>query len=133
MLCQAIVDGGAEYVRTWLENPTNDANARDWTGRTPLQLAAMHSTLEIVQLLIDHGARLVARLVDGRTALHLAAMRGSLDIVSALLRKSEANEEAEDQKADACRGARQGEGARGDTEMKDAVTSRAHAAPDSAG
>ncbi|WPH02991.1 Hypothetical protein R9X50_00586300 [Acrodontium crateriforme] len=106
MLCQAIVDSDAEFVRSWLEQEGNDPNARDWCGRTPLHLAASNSTLEIVQLLIDHKARLVARLFDGKTALHLAAMRGSVEIVSALLRKSEANEEEEEQKVDARRAAR---------------------------
>ncbi|KAK4541342.1 hypothetical protein LTR36_008100 [Oleoguttula mirabilis] len=92
MLCQAIVDGDADFVLSWLEQDGNDPNARDWTGRAPLHLAAANSTLEIVQLLIDYGARIVARLVDGKTALHLAAMRGDVPVVSALLRKSEANE-----------------------------------------
>ncbi|KAK5111614.1 hypothetical protein LTR85_011792 [Meristemomyces frigidus] len=96
-LCQAIVDGDAEFVSSWLRQKGNDPNARDWTGRTPLHLAVANSTPDIVQLLIDHGARIVARLVDGKTALHLAAQRGDVHMVSALLRKSAANEaEAEE-------------------------------------
>lgn len=134
MLCQAIVDGDSEFVRTWLQNEKNDPNSRDWTGRAPLHLAAANSTVEIVQLLIDGGARLIARLVDGRTALHLAAMRGSCDVISALLRKSEANEEEEDKKTDARRAARKAAKAQDNTtfdgKMEDISTPAANTAED---
>lgn len=105
-LCKAIVDGDSEFVRSWLEQEGNDPNTRDYTGRTPLHLAVSSSSLDIVDLLISHGSRLVARLADGKTALHLAAIRGSAEMVSALLRKSEANEEVEQAKLDAKRRAR---------------------------
>ncbi|KAL5114283.1 hypothetical protein ACEQ8H_007852 [Pleosporales sp. CAS-2024a] len=97
-LCQAIVDGDLEHVQDWLSQEGADPNRRDYTGRTPLHLAVMASTPEIVQCLIDGGARIVARLVDGKTALHLAAMRGEAKMVKALLVKSGANEEAEAEK-----------------------------------
>jgi ankyrin repeat protein len=100
-LCQAIVDGDIEHVQSWLDQEGADPNKRDYTGRTPLQLAVMSSTPEIVQTLIDAGARIVARMVDGRTALHLAAMRGEVAMVKALLVKSEANEEKEARKEEA--------------------------------
>jgi ankyrin repeat protein len=80
-LCQAIVDGDLEHVQDWCAQDGVDVNCRDYTGRTPLHLATMSSTLEIVQCLIDNGARLVARLVDGRTALHIAAARGEAGMV----------------------------------------------------
>jgi ankyrin repeat protein len=100
-LCQAIVDGDVEHVQDWLSQEGADPNERDYTGRTPLQLAVMSSPVEIVQILIDAGARIVARMVDGRTALHLAAMRGEAAMVKALLVKSEANEEKETEKEEA--------------------------------
>lgn len=94
-LCQAIVDQDLEHVKDWLAQDDSDPNRRDYTGRTPLHLACMTSTPEIVQCLVDHGARLIWRLADGRTALHLAAARGSVEIVKILLTKSEENEEEE--------------------------------------
>ena len=94
-LCQAIVDHDLEHVQDWLQQDGADPNARDYTGRTPLQLAVTCSTTEIVQCLIDHEARLVARLVDGKTALHLAALSGKTEMIRSILRKSEHNEEVE--------------------------------------
>lgn len=98
ILCQAIVDHDLEHVETWLKRDDADVNQRDYTGRTPLQLAVMSSTPEIVKCLVKHGARLVARIVDGRTALHLAALRGDPVIVRTIMEKSEANEADEELK-----------------------------------
>ena len=105
-LCQAIVDGDVEFVREWLENPENDANTRDYTGRTPLHLAVASSIPEVVKLLVDHDARLTARLADGRTALHLAASRGNAAMISTLMDRSIENEEAEEERKDAARAAK---------------------------
>ncbi|KAE8148084.1 hypothetical protein BDV25DRAFT_142131 [Aspergillus avenaceus] len=100
-LCQAIVDHDLDMVKTWLAREDADPNCRDYTGRTPLHLACLASTPEIVQGLVDHGARLTARLADGRTALHLSAARGNVDIVKILLNKSNENEAEEDRKSEA--------------------------------
>jgi hypothetical protein len=118
-LCQAIVDGDFEHVEDWCSQEGVDVNRRDYTGRTPLHLAVMTSTPEIVQCLIDHGARLIARLVDGRTALHLAAARGSKEMVKALMDQSLANEEEEDDKVEARRAARHAKKANSDTKADD--------------
>ncbi|OJD37529.1 ankyrin repeat protein [Diplodia corticola] len=99
-LCQAIVDGDLEHVQDWLAQEGADPNCRDYTGRTPLHLACHSSSPEIVQCLVDAGARMVARVADGRTALHLAAARGSAEIVRILMKRSEANEEEEAKKAE---------------------------------
>ncbi|KAK7614422.1 ankyrin repeat protein [Phyllosticta paracitricarpa] len=99
-LCQAIVDGDLEHVQDWLAQEGSDPNCRDYTGRTPLQLACTSSTPEIVQALVDAGARMVARVADGRTALHIAAARGNVEMVKTLLIRSEQNEEEEAQKGD---------------------------------
>ena len=94
-LCQAICNHDLAYVQEWCSKEGSVIDRRDHTGRTPLHLATQCSTPEIVQCLIDNGARLVARLVDGITALHIAAARGSTQIVQALLERSEANEDEE--------------------------------------
>ncbi|KAL4780690.1 ankyrin repeat-containing domain protein [Aspergillus varians] len=104
-LCQAIVDNDFEDVQRWLAQGNIDVNRRDHTGRTPLHLACIASTPEIVQHLVDNGARLISRIADGRTALHLAAARGSVEIVRILLTKSEQNEEEESRKDDGRKGA----------------------------
>ncbi|KAL4985434.1 hypothetical protein BDW68DRAFT_179718 [Aspergillus falconensis] len=125
-LCQAIVDNDLEEVQRWLAQGEIDVNRRDHTGRTPLHLACMTSTPEVVQHLVDSGARLIARLADGRTALHLAAARGSVEIIRILLIKSEQNEEEESRKEDARKEARQvkedGTSENSDEEMVDALS-----------
>ncbi|KAK9418110.1 putative Ankyrin repeat-containing domain protein [Seiridium unicorne] len=108
-LCQAIVDEDLEHVEDWLSQEGGDPNKRDYTGRTPLHLAITSSTPEVVKCLVDHGARLIARLADGRTPLHLAAGRGNLEMVKTLLEKSAANEEQEDERQDQRRKGREAE------------------------
>ncbi|KAE9978534.1 hypothetical protein EG327_007387 [Venturia inaequalis] len=98
ILCQAIVDHDLEHVEAWLKREDADINQRDYTGRTPLHLAVMSSTPEIVHCLVKNGARLTARIVDGRTALHLAALRGDPKIIRTIMEKSEANEAEEELK-----------------------------------
>ncbi|MCJ1387609.1 hypothetical protein MMC18_000452 [Xylographa bjoerkii] len=105
-LCQAICAGDLLFVQQWCMRETSVLDRRDPTGRTPLQLAVQCSSLEIVQCLIENGARIVARLVDGFTALHIAAWRGNLDMVNALLERSEANEEEEATKEERAKAAK---------------------------
>jgi hypothetical protein len=124
MLCQAIVDGDVDVVETWCAQEGNDPNTRDYCGRTPLHLAVIAAApvnlspdndnqyercLEIVQCLIDHGARLVARLADGRTALHLAATQGNIEVVKALMKRSLTNEQEEAEKEEKRKAAKRAE------------------------
>jgi ankyrin repeat protein len=96
-------------VQDWCAQEGVDVNRRDYTGRTPLHLAVMASSIEVVKCLIDNGARLIARLVDGRTALHIAAARGDAEMVKLLMDKSLANEEEEEEKEDARRATKKAE------------------------
>ena len=101
ILCQAIVNHDLEGVVDWFSNgeiEVVDPKRRDHAGRTPLLLATMCSTPEIVQYLVDHGARMVSRLYNGLTALHIAAYRGEVSMVEYLLDKSAVNEAEEDRK-----------------------------------
>ena len=97
-LCQHICDGNLQLVQEWCERNPESIDRRDHTGRTPLHLAAQSSTHEVLKRLVDHGARIVARLVDGFTALHLASARGEVDMITTLLEKSEENENIEAEK-----------------------------------
>ncbi|KAJ5835857.1 hypothetical protein N7447_001883 [Penicillium robsamsonii] len=100
-LCQAIVANDTESVKAFLAEAGTNPDRRDYTGRTPLQLACMCSTPEVVQCLVDGGARMIPRMADGKTALHLAAARGHVEIIRILLTKSNENEEEEAKKQDA--------------------------------
>lgn len=106
MLCQAIIDGDLDYIRSWCEQEGNDPNTRDYVGRTPLHLATINGKTEVVKILIENGAKLIYRLLDGRSALHLAAQLGQIDILKLLMEKSAANEEEEEEKADKLRAAK---------------------------
>lgn len=97
LLCQAIVSHDLETVKGFMAREDTNPDRRDYTGRTPLQLACIASTPEIVQVIVDRGARLIARMADGKTALHLAASRGRTEIVRILLKKSNENQERESQ------------------------------------
>ncbi|KAF5656927.1 ankyrin repeat protein [Fusarium heterosporum] len=112
-LCQSIVDGDADDVSNWLSQEDSDPNKRDYTGRAPLHLAVMTSTPEVVRCLVEHGARLTARLADGKNALHLAAARGDVEIIKILMEKSIENEEAEEERLDKKRRAARISGANG--------------------
>ncbi|KAF2867127.1 hypothetical protein BDV95DRAFT_528151 [Massariosphaeria phaeospora] len=125
-LCQAIVDQDVEHVEDWLSQEGSDPNCRDYTGRTPLHLAVTCSSASVVRALINHSARLVARVADGRTALHMAAIRGNVEILKMLLEKSEENEEEEAKKEEAKKKERRRqtdpaveEGQPGDTDRKE--------------
>lgn len=69
-----------------------DVNRRDHVGRTPLHVAIISKSVECVNILIDAGARLTARLVGGRTSFHLAAQTGQTSLVKKMLARSAYNE-----------------------------------------
>ncbi|KAK6533683.1 hypothetical protein TWF694_002615 [Orbilia ellipsospora] len=102
---QAIVDEDVEKVRAWATSTSSQdekhrkkLSRRDYTGRTPLLLAALTSSPEIVSILINAGAKITPRSAEGRNALHIAAARGNAEIVKLLLLKSDENEEIKEEK-----------------------------------
>jgi ankyrin repeat protein len=65
-----------------------DVNARSDTDRTALLVAASYpSTVNVIRLLLDHGADLRAEDRGGSTALSLAIGSGSIDVVRFLVEK----------------------------------------------
>ena len=55
------------------------------TGETPLYLAAMLGNLEIMQILIDHGADVNRHSSDGSFPLYVAARQERYEAVRLLL------------------------------------------------
>lgn len=121
-LCQAIVAEDLEAVKAFFDGDDANPDRRDYTGRTPLQLACMSSSTEVVQCLVDHGARLISRMADGKTALHIASARGNVEIIRILLTKSNQNEEEEAAKelSRKSEGSHDSGSSPDDVEMKDA-------------
>jgi len=70
---------------------SNDVNAKDGRGRSPLDYAAMAGSKEVAELLIAKGADINERERIGRTPLWWANRRGHKEIVE-LLRKHGAKE-----------------------------------------
>ncbi|KAK6504385.1 hypothetical protein TWF506_002586 [Arthrobotrys conoides] len=100
-IAESHVGAVGNLVQSWSEDSLRkNVNRRSYTGRTPLQLAVLSSSPEIVDILIKSGARLTAQLLDGRNTLHLAAARGDPDIVKLLLLKSDQNEELKMERED---------------------------------
>ena len=61
-----------------------DVDCRTPGGRTPLMNAALHGNLEMMGLLLDHGADLEAENYNGETALYYAIYGHNEDAVSFL-------------------------------------------------
>ncbi|GAB6027077.1 hypothetical protein CHUAL_013803 [Chamberlinius hualienensis] len=79
-------EGNALQVRMWLDDTEHDMNQGDDHGFSPLHWAAMEGRINIVEILINRGARVNALNMGDDTALHLAASLGHRDVVSLLLR-----------------------------------------------
>ncbi|CAG8569665.1 18096_t:CDS:10 [Rhizophagus irregularis] len=108
-LCNACARGDVDVVENLLKQNSLpnvnedsqikiDVEARDYLGRTPLQLAVLGGHTEIVKILLQHGARIIARMPDGRTVVHLASQYGFLDILRLLLQKSDENKKEAQEK-----------------------------------
>ncbi|KAH8696299.1 putative ankyrin repeat-containing protein [Talaromyces proteolyticus] len=88
----ASVSGDMQAIQEVLTSGEIDINAcpdyMDWEGATALHQAAEHGHLELVRLLISHGAEIERRdhsPVGPKTALHIAAHNEHLAIVQELI------------------------------------------------
>lgn len=69
-----------------LENGARDSVNVKYKGNTSLHVAAAKGNIEVLQLLLDHGADLGATRTDGRTAFHDAATWGNVEAVKLMLK-----------------------------------------------
>jgi ankyrin repeat protein len=72
-----------------------DAKSRDVYVNTPLKNAASNGQIEIVEMLLNHGAMIDSTSDDGCTSLYAACQEGHLPVVSLLINEG-ANIEASD-------------------------------------
>ena len=82
----AVLNGSSHYLKILLRSHSN-IDAQALLGQTALHYTCLCSdtSLEIVNLLLSHGASLNIRARDGATPLHWAAMTDKEHVVKALV------------------------------------------------
>lgn len=83
----AVKAGDAAAVRAIVEKDPARLNARDETGRTPLHWAALGTSAEILEYLVERGADLGAVDTNGQAAVHILARDGKLPGLKLVLDK----------------------------------------------
>lgn len=86
-LLRAATQGDTQRVIEILQQAPEAVRTTQEGGMTPLHLAALSMQLDIVRLLLDHGAPIDARADDGSTPISLAARRGNRRVVQELLKR----------------------------------------------
>lgn len=84
-LADAVLNGDTDLVRKRLAQTTIEINQTNESNMTPLMLAAQKGHLEIVRILLDHGASIDEQNSDGMTALMLTTIASYSDIARELL------------------------------------------------
>ncbi|TMW68368.1 hypothetical protein Poli38472_005836 [Pythium oligandrum] len=73
-----------EVVQRWITK-NHDVNALDKEGHMALGIAAQNQCMDVLHLLVDHGASVDQPQADGKAALHLACMWGRYEAATLLL------------------------------------------------
>ncbi|KAJ3343037.1 hypothetical protein HDU93_000207 [Gonapodya sp. JEL0774] len=68
-----------------------DVNARDYVGRSPIHLTILCDATEILEVLLEAGAKISVAIPDGRSTLHLCAEYGRLEAAKLILRRNQRN------------------------------------------
>lgn len=80
----AAVSAGQQQIAQWLVEAGADINARQQLDYTPLMGAAANARLEILDLLLAHGADPSLKTTEGKSAADLARGHGHGDIADRL-------------------------------------------------
>ena len=82
---KAIEDGNVEEARRLIEEDASVVESTDGFGLTPLRWAAFYGHKDIVDLLLNRGAKINPKEKGGRTPLYWAAKQGHMDVVDLLV------------------------------------------------
>ena len=88
--------GDVPAVKALIEKSPQLVEARDGDGDTPLHYAALGGNVELINYLIDKGAKIELPNAEHKTALHFAAVNDRKEAVSALLKRGAALETKDD-------------------------------------
>ena len=77
-LWTASMDGGTEEVRRLLGEEVDIESRGGMNAGTPLHVACSYGRVEVLLLLIEHGADVSFQDIHGRSPLHAAAIQGDL-------------------------------------------------------
>ena len=61
----------------------------EYGGNHPIDIATMNGNVEVVKVLVQHGADLSLKGQNGQTPLHLSAWKGNAEVGEVLLRAGE--------------------------------------------
>lgn len=85
-LIDAACSGDIKKVEMLIHKKGSSIDIVDELGLTPLIWSAFHGHLDILTLLLDHGAQIDKVANNGSTALHQASFKGKTDCVKVLLK-----------------------------------------------
>lgn len=88
--------GEVPAVKALVEKTPRLVEARDGQGMTPLHYAAYGRSADLVNFLIDQGAKTDAKDTQGHTPLHIAAMNDGAEVAGALLKRGAGLETRDD-------------------------------------